>query len=567
MSLWSAPLQVAGNSGATVASLAAAFAVAVTPGNMVVVTASIQDTSGAPKTASITDSHGNVYTQDYTVNQLTVGTDYYKYYVWHLIIPLGSGLPLTVTVTPSVPSYMQLSISEYPYTGGIPTADSGVSNTGTTSPTAGTIAVTASGPDLLVAMYTTENATTNGVGAGFTAIYTINNNGATNVGTTCEYQINATTSTVGAFASTGGSQQYSAVGLSYKLVPGPGYTIGGAATSTVGSLSAPITFTPGSTVSWDVVTITSSVPGDTVTPSTLTFSASGAAQSIQLNASTAGARQLTATTLNGGAVTGSPWTVTATGGPATSYAASGATSGYVGVASSNITLTPSGTVTSTITPSDGGAGGMFAPATRSWVASSAAQSFTYSGGAVGTPSLSFVSSDGLPITGQPFTFTVLAAPTGISFDTHVESMISGLASTAIVTALVQSGGAYVVVSGGNATYGPVQENTTFESGAYYCRVTLDSSVIPPLTVPVFGWNVGGQTKVDYRPTPCSVLTAPGLTPAQALELILSVCVAIQTNPLTGPAVTRDVNNLVNRVSTTSDATGGRATVVINPATL
>lgn len=62
--------------------------------------------------------------------------------------------------------------------------------------------------------------------------------------------------------------------------------------------------------------------------------------------------------------------------------APGTNSGAAGVASGNFTVTPNGTITATITPSDGGAGGTFTPSSLTFTASSAAQTFTYTPGSV-----------------------------------------------------------------------------------------------------------------------------------------------------------------------------------------
>ena len=82
-------------------------------------------------------------------------------------------------------------------------------------------------------------------------------------------------------------------------------------------------------------------------------------------------------------------------GPATSYTLTGPTASVTGSASSNFTLTPNGVFTGTITPSDGGGGGTFTPASRTWTASSAAQTFTYTAASNGKHTISAADSGSL----------------------------------------------------------------------------------------------------------------------------------------------------------------------------
>ena len=82
-------------------------------------------------------------------------------------------------------------------------------------------------------------------------------------------------------------------------------------------------------------------------------------------------------------------------GAATSYSLTGPASAQVGQASGDYTVTPDGTYTGTITPSDGGAGGTFTPSSLSFSASQSPQTFTYTPASSGTVSISTISSPGL----------------------------------------------------------------------------------------------------------------------------------------------------------------------------
>lgn len=83
--------------------------------------------------------------------------------------------------------------------------------------------------------------------------------------------------------------------------------------------------------------------------------------------------------------------------PATAYTltAPGTPSGTAGVASGNFTLTPNGTFTGTITPSDGGGGGTFTPSSRTWSGTSDAKTFTYTPASPGVKTISATDSGSL----------------------------------------------------------------------------------------------------------------------------------------------------------------------------
>lgn len=101
----------------------------------------------------------------------------------------------------------------------------------------------------------------------------------------------------------------------------------------------------------------------------------------------------------------------ATGGTATAYTLTGPTSGTVGVASSNFTVTPNGALSGndTVSLSDGANGGTFSPTSLSFTSgSSAAQTFTYTPASTGTKSIS-ATSGSLTMNGSPISYVSNAA--------------------------------------------------------------------------------------------------------------------------------------------------------------
>ncbi|MES2224365.1 MAG: GDSL-type esterase/lipase family protein [Patescibacteria group bacterium] len=81
--------------------------------------------------------------------------------------------------------------------------------------------------------------------------------------------------------------------------------------------------------------------------------------------------------------------------PATSYALAGPTTAFVNEATSSFTVTPDGTYTGTITPSDNGAGGSFSPTSLTFSNSSDSQTFTYTPTSFGSKTITTVSSPAL----------------------------------------------------------------------------------------------------------------------------------------------------------------------------
>lgn len=107
------------------------------------------------------------------------------------------------------------------------------------------------------------------------------------------------------------------------------------------------------------------------------------------------------------------WTVDpllGTTSAATTATLSGPTTGTIDVATSNYSVSVDGTYTGTVTPSDSGAGGLFAPTSVSWISSSALKTFTYTPAQTGTIPISITAAPSLTISGSPINLVVGSGP-------------------------------------------------------------------------------------------------------------------------------------------------------------
>jgi hypothetical protein len=173
-----------------------------------------------------------------------------------------------------------------------------------------------------------------------------------------------------------------------------------------------------------------------------------------------------------GTITSSPWAFIGAAFKSTpiGYSVSGPTSGNVGVASTNFTLTPAATTTDTVTPSDGGAGGTFTPTSLSWAASAAAKTFTYTPATTGPISLTVTSANGGVITGSPLSYTAAASgppPTGTSV---IPSISFQFAAAIIATDLTIT----VTISATSASF---PGTTTYNSGTRTATFTPSSPFV------------------------------------------------------------------------------------------
>ncbi len=186
------------------------------------------------------------------------------------------------------------------------------------------------------------------------------------------------------------------------------YTLTGPTSGTVNAASTNFTVTPSGTIANDAMTLSDGAAGGTFTPSTLSWSNSSAAKTFTYTPAAIGAITLTLTSGDGYTVTNSPKAYTSN---AVGLTLTGPTSGAVGTASTNFTVTPAATTTDTITFGDGGKGGTFAPTSLIFTGSAVAQTFTYKPATTGAIALTLTSADGATITNSPKTYTVSAAYT------------------------------------------------------------------------------------------------------------------------------------------------------------
>jgi hypothetical protein len=96
--------------------------------------------------------------------------------------------------------------------------------------------------------------------------------------------------------------------------------------------------------------------------------------------------------------------------PATAYTLAGPAIGLVGVASDPFTVTPDGVFSGTITPSDGGAGGSFVPASLTWAGTAGAKTFFYTPVAAGLVTVA-TSAAGALADPDPLTYQAVAGGT------------------------------------------------------------------------------------------------------------------------------------------------------------
>ena len=164
---------------------------------------------------------------------------------------------------------------------------------------------------------------------------------------------------------------------------------------------------------------------------------------------------------------------------ATLFGLSGPTTGVVGTASSNFTMTPDGTVTSaTATMSDSSGGGTFTPTTLTWTSENTAKTFTYTPGSAGSKTISAPITSGSPTSVSPSSISLTASSPATSFSfTGPSSAISGVASSNFtLTPNGVVGAATVTPSdGASGTFTPSTRSWSNESSAKTFTYTPASS--------------------------------------------------------------------------------------------
>lgn len=151
----------------------------------------------------------------------------------------------------------------------------------------------------------------------------------------------------------------------------------------------------------------------------------------------------------------------------TSYSVNAPTAGAVGAASSNFTVTPSGSgpsANTVVTPSDNGGGGTFTPATVTFLAgSTTAKTFTYTPASAGAKTISYANDGGL------------ANPANTTFTASVSNVVS------VAQALFSPGNWKGDIGRGGTSY-----RRTWNPGAWFAyqwtaSATPSASILIPTT--------------------------------------------------------------------------------------
>jgi hypothetical protein len=174
-------------------------------------------------------------------------------------------------------------------------------------------------------------------------------------------------------------------------------TVTGPTSGSIGAPSTNFTATLDATsLSAVVVTPSDGGAGGTFTPASVTISAGTLSGTFTYTASSSGAKTITATNGSGLTNAGSV-TYTVSSAPPTTVTLTGPVAGTVSVASTAFTATLNAAAQSSIiiTPSDGGAGGVFAPSSVTITVGNSSGTFTYTPSSTGTKTISITNGSGL----------------------------------------------------------------------------------------------------------------------------------------------------------------------------
>lgn len=152
--------------------------------------------------------------------------------------------------------------------------------------------------------------------------------------------------------------------------------------------------------------------GGTFSPASVAISAGTPTATFTYTPASTGAKTISVTN-DGGLTNPSSVTYTATAAPVVAVTLTGPTSGTVGVASANFTVGASDTLAGSVvvTPSDGGAGGTFTPATVTISAGAPTATFTYAAASIGAKTISVTNDGGLT---NPASITYTAAAPAVN---------------------------------------------------------------------------------------------------------------------------------------------------------
>jgi lysophospholipase L1-like esterase len=225
--------------------------------------------------------------------------------------------------------------------------------------------------------------------------------------------------------------------------------------------------------------------------------------------------------------------------PATGFTWTGPAGGPTGVAAGPFTATPvGGKFTGTVTPNDAGGGGTWTPASRTFVGSVTAQTFTYTpAGASGTRNLSLVSSPILP------------APPTLNFDTPDTTGPSFVSVT-----VNAAGDSLRVVWSENVNPATAVAGVTLSGGYTLGNGTRVGSPGNTVDFPITNGPVpmGTALTAGYNPTPGNLVDLAGNEQASTSGFVVDN-LSTYTSDVTPPTI----------VSAVVDVTGTELTVTLS----
>jgi hypothetical protein len=225
--------------------------------------------------------------------------------------------------------------------------------------------------------------------------------------------------------------------VSWSIQGAFGYYLSG---PTSGQVGVPSQFTvrlPNASTLTGSVVITPSDggAGGTFAPTTVTLTAAAPSATFNYTPSSVGARSISTSNNRG---LSNP--VQVGFNSITNYTLSGPSSGGVGIASTNFTVALPGGVTVagtvTVTPSDGGAGGTFTPATIGLTTGAPSGTFTYTPASTGAKTISVTNNGGLT---DPVSLTYTAVTVMTDNFTGTSLLTAHTADTGQTWAVLQTG--------------------------------------------------------------------------------------------------------------------------------
>lgn len=179
---------------------------------------------------------------------------------------------------------------------------------------------------------------------------------------------------------------------------------------------------------------------------------------------------------------------------ASAFTLTGPSSGTVGVASTNFTVTPTGgNYTGTITPSAGAGGGTFTPTSLTWSSASDAKTFTYTPASTGAKTISATASPSLTAPSSlTYTANAANAVTGVSVSPSTVTANGG--TTTSFTATVSGTGSFSQSVSWTVVSGAGSGDTFSSIGNSTCAFTTGAATSSDRTIVIRATAVGDGTK-------------------------------------------------------------------------